>query len=184
MSFEIDRHRYAELFGPTEGDSIRLGDTDLFIKIEKDYTGYGNECKFGGGKTLRDGMGQNATQISKNPMDVSVALDSVGLSERKGNFPAQLSGGEQQRVSIARALAKRPKLLLCDEPTGALDDNTGRAILKLLQETCRKEKMTVVLITHNQAITPMADRVIKLQSGKVESDTINENPVSVDLIEW
>ena len=90
-----------------------------------------------------------ATQISKNPLDVDIALESVGLSERKNNFPAQLSGGEQQRVSIARALAKRPKLLLCDEPTGALDDNTGRAILKLLQETCRKEGMTVVLITHN-----------------------------------
>lgn len=125
-----------------------------------------------------------ATQISKNPMDVSVALDSVGLSERKGNFPAQLSGGEQQRVSIARALAKRPKLLLCDEPTGALDDNTGRAILKLLQETCRKEKMTVVLITHNQAITPMADRVIRMKSGKVVENRINENPKTVDEIEW
>ena len=125
-----------------------------------------------------------ATQISKNPMDVSVALDSVGLSERKANFPAQLSGGEQQRVSIARALAKRPKLLLCDEPTGALDDNTGRAILKLLQETCRKEKMTVVLITHNQAITPMADRVIRMKSGKVVENRINENPKTVDEIEW
>ena len=125
-----------------------------------------------------------ATQISKNPMDVSVALDSVGLSERKGNFPAQLSGGEQQRVSIARALAKRPKLLLCDEPTGALDDNTGRAILKLLQDTCRREKMTVVLITHNQAITPMADRVIRMKSGKVVENRNNENPKTVDEIEW
>lgn len=125
-----------------------------------------------------------ATQISKNPLDVDTALDSVGLSERKGNFPAQLSGGEQQRVSIARALAKRPKLLLCDEPTGALDDNTGRAILKLLQETCRKEKMTVVLITHNQAITPMADRVIRMKSGKVVENRINENPKTVDEIEW
>lgn len=125
-----------------------------------------------------------ATQISKNPMDVSAALDSVGLSERKGNFPAQLSGGEQQRVSIARALAKRPKLLLCDEPTGALDDNTGRAILKLLQDTCRREKMTVVLITHNQAITPMADRVIRMKSGKVVENRINENPKTVDEIEW
>lgn len=125
-----------------------------------------------------------ATQISKNPLDVDTALDSVGLSERKNNFPAQLSGGEQQRVSIARALAKRPKLLLCDEPTGALDDNTGRAILKLLQETCRKEKMTVVLITHNQAITPMADRVIRMKSGKVVENRINENPKTVDEIEW
>ncbi len=125
-----------------------------------------------------------ATQISKNPLDVDTALDSVGLSERKSNFPAQLSGGEQQRVSIARALAKRPKLLLCDEPTGALDDNTGRAILKLLQDTCRKEGMTVVLITHNQAITPMADRVIRMKSGKVVENRINENPKNVDDIEW
>ena len=125
-----------------------------------------------------------ATQISKNPLDVDTALDSVGLSKRKSNFPAQLSGGEQQRVSIARALAKRPKLLLCDEPTGALDDNTGRAILKLLQDTCRKEGMTVVLITHNQAITPMADRVIRMKSGKVVENRINENPKNVDDIEW
>ncbi len=125
-----------------------------------------------------------ATQISKNPLDVDTALDSVGLSERKNNFPAQLSGGEQQRVSIARALAKRPKLLLCDEPTGALDDNTGRAILKLLQDTSRKEGMTVVLITHNQAITPMADRVIRMKSGKVVENRLNENPKNVDDIEW
>lgn len=125
-----------------------------------------------------------ATQISKNPLDVDTALDSVGLSERKGNFPAQLSGGEQQRVSIARALAKRPKLLLCDEPTGALDDNTGRAILKLLQDTCRKEGMTVVLITHNQAITPMADRVIRMKSGKVVENRLNDKPKNVDDIEW
>ena len=125
-----------------------------------------------------------ATQISENPMDPKQALDSVGLLERKDNFPAQLSGGEQQRVSIARALAKRPKLLLCDEPTGALDYNTGKAILKLLQQTCREEKMTVVLITHNQAITPMADRVIRMKSGKVVENTINENPLDVEKIEW
>lgn len=125
-----------------------------------------------------------ATQISKNPLDPDTALESVGLSERVNNFPAQLSGGEQQRVSIARALAKRPKLLLCDEPTGALDYNTGRAILKLLQDTCRKEKMTVVLITHNQAITPMADRVIRMKSGKVVENRINENPLNVEDIEW
>ncbi|MBQ8859723.1 MAG: ABC transporter ATP-binding protein [Ruminococcus sp.] len=125
-----------------------------------------------------------ATQISKNPLDCETALESVGLIERKDNFPAQLSGGEQQRVSIARALAKRPKLLLCDEPTGALDYNTGKAILKLLQNTCREEKMTVVLITHNQAITPMADRVIRMKSGKVIENRINENPMNVDDIEW
>jgi len=117
-------------------------------------------------------------------MPAEEALRSVGLEDRMDNFPAQLSGGEQQRVSIARALSKRPKLLLCDEPTGALDYNTGKMILKLLQQKSREDGLTVVLITHNLAITPMADRVIKLQSGKVESDTINENPLSVDLIEW
>lgn len=125
-----------------------------------------------------------ATQICKDPMDALQALESVGLSDRTTNFPAQLSGGEQQRVSIARALAKRPKLLLCDEPTGALDYNTGRAILKLLQETCKKENMTVILITHNQAITPMANHVITMKSGKIVSNVYNENPKSVDEIEW
>ena len=125
-----------------------------------------------------------ATQLSKNPMDCMQALESVGLSERSANFPAQLSGGEQQRVSIARALAKRPKLLLCDEPTGALDYNTGRQILKLLQETCRKENMTVVLITHNSAITPMADHIIKMRSGQVIIDVHNDEPKNVEEIEW
>ncbi|MBQ2971021.1 MAG: ABC transporter ATP-binding protein [Ruminococcus sp.] len=125
-----------------------------------------------------------ATQISRNPLDPDKALESVGLKERTNNFPAQLSGGEQQRVSIARALAKRPKLLLCDEPTGALDYNTGKSILKLLQQTCREEKMTVVLITHNQAITPMADRVIRMKSGKVIENTVNHNPLDVESIEW
>lgn len=125
-----------------------------------------------------------ATQICKDPMDAEQALKSVGLGERMDNFPAQLSGGEQQRVSIARALAKRPKLLLCDEPTGALDYNTGRNILKLLQQMSREDGLTVVLITHNTAITPMADRVIKMGSGKIVSDIINENPLSVDEIEW
>ena len=125
-----------------------------------------------------------AAQICSNPLDSETALDSVGLLERANNFPAQLSGGEQQRVSIARALAKRPKLLLCDEPTGALDYNTGRQILKLLQETCRKDKMTVVLITHNGAITPMADHIIRMKSGKVVEDIYNENPKNVEEIEW
>lgn len=125
-----------------------------------------------------------AAQICKNPLDSEKALESVGLSDRKDNFPAQLSGGEQQRISIARALAKRPGLLLCDEPTGALDYNTGRQILKLLQDTCKKEKMTVVLITHNSAITPMADHVIEMKSGKIVRDIYNENPKSVEEIEW
>lgn len=123
-------------------------------------------------------------QICKNPRDPKEVLTEVGLQDRLSNFPAQLSGGEQQRVAIARALAKNPKLLLCDEPTGALDYNTGKAILKLLQDTCREKGMTVVVITHNSAIAPMADRVIKIKNGKVSKMTQNENPVSVDTIEW
>lgn len=125
-----------------------------------------------------------ALQICKDPLDAATVLDEVGLGERKSNFPAQLSGGEQQRVSIARALAKNPKLLLCDEPTGALDYNTGKAILKLLQDTCREKGMTVILITHNSAIAPMADRVIRMKNGKVAEITLNPNPVPVDTIEW
>ena len=125
-----------------------------------------------------------ALQICKDPLDAMAVLEDVGLGERAANFPAQLSGGEQQRVSIARALAKNPKLLLCDEPTGALDYNTGKAILKLLQDTCRKKGMTVILITHNSAIAPMADRVIKIKNGKVSKVTWNENPISVETIEW
>lgn len=125
-----------------------------------------------------------ALQICKDPLDAMAVLEDVGLGERAANFPAQLSGGEQQRVSIARALAKNPKLLLCDEPTGALDYNTGKAILKLLQDTCRKKGMTVILITHNSAIAPMADRVIKIRNGKVSKVTLNENPISVETIEW
>ncbi len=125
-----------------------------------------------------------ALQICKDPLDAMAVLEDVGLGERAANFPAQLSGGEQQRVSIARALAKNPKLLLCDEPTGALDYNTGKAILKLLQDTCRQKGMTVILITHNSAIAPMADRVIKIKSGKVSEVILNENPVSVETIEW
>lgn len=125
-----------------------------------------------------------AAQICKDPIDSETALESVGLSDRADNFPAQLSGGEQQRVSIARALAKRPALLLCDEPTGALDYNTGRQILALLQDTCRREKMTVVLITHNSAITPMADHIIEMKSGKIVRDIYNDNPKSIDEIEW
>jgi putative ABC transport system ATP-binding protein len=125
-----------------------------------------------------------ATQISRNPLDTLEMIDHVGLSGRKGNFPGQLSGGEQQRVSIARALAKNPKLLLCDEPTGSLDYNTGKQILKLLEGTCREKGMTVLLVTHNMAIAPMADKVIRIKSGLVESVKINENPLPVERIEW
>ena len=125
-----------------------------------------------------------ALQICKNPLDAKTVLEDVGLGERLNNFPAQLSGGEQQRVSIARALAKNPKLLLCDEPTGALDYNTGKAILKLLQDTCREKGMTVIVITHNSAIAPMADRVIHIKNGKVSGLEMNEHPVPVETIEW
>lgn len=125
-----------------------------------------------------------ATQICKNPMDSAEALDKVGLSNRLNNFPSQLSGGEQQRVAIARALVKNPKLLLCDEPTGALDYNTGKAILKLLSNTARQTGMTVIIITHNLAIAPMADRIIHVKNGTVDSVEINENPVPIEQIEW
>ena len=125
-----------------------------------------------------------AAQICREPLDAATVLDEVGLSERKANFPAQLSGGEQQRVAIARALAKNPKVLLCDEPTGALDYNTGKAVLKLLQNTCRKQGKTVIVITHNQALTAMADRVITVKSGTIQKIEKNEHIVDIDEIEW
>ena len=125
-----------------------------------------------------------ATQISKNPLDVRMVLERVGLNKRLDNFPAQLSGGEQQRVAIARAIAKNPKLLLCDEPTGALDYQTGKAILGLLREMCDKYAMTVIVITHNSALAPMADRIIHLKNGQVASMNINERPKSIAEIEW
>jgi putative ABC transport system ATP-binding protein len=125
-----------------------------------------------------------ANQISKNPLKAAQVLESVGLKDRMGNFPSQLSGGEQQRVAIARALAKNPKLLLCDEPTGALDYQTGKAILKLLQDTARSTGMTVIIITHNGALTAMADRVIQVRNGTVKSVTVNEKPQDISEIEW
>ncbi|MGN0293533.1 MAG: ABC transporter ATP-binding protein [Lachnospiraceae bacterium] len=125
-----------------------------------------------------------AAQICREPLDADKVLKEVGLEQRAGNFPAQLSGGEQQRVSIARALAKNPKLLLCDEPTGALDYQTGKQILKLLQDTCREKNMTVIVITHNTAITPMADHVIEIKNGQVGREFYNENPMPVENIEW
>ncbi len=125
-----------------------------------------------------------ALQICKDPLDARDVLGEVGLGDRLGNFPAQLSGGEQQRVSIARALAKNPKLLLCDEPTGALDYQTGKSILKLLQDMCRQRGMTVIVITHNSALMPMADRVIQIKNGKVSSMEVNETPLPVEEIEW
>ena len=125
-----------------------------------------------------------ASEICKDPLDADLVLDEVGLKDRKNNFPAQLSGGEQQRVSIARALAKNPKILLCDEPTGALDYKTGKQVLELLQETCRKKGRTVIVITHNSALAAMADRVIRINSGRVIEITRNDNPTPVERIEW
>lgn len=125
-----------------------------------------------------------AVQLCKNHLDPQKALGQVGLENRKQNFPSQLSGGEQQRVAIARAIAKKPKLLLCDEPTGALDYATGRQILRLLEKTCRKEQMTVIIVTHNSAIAPMADKVIRFKNGKVEDIKINHKPKSIDELEW
>lgn len=175
---------------PTEGDII-VGGKNISTLTEKQLIEYrrydiGFVFQFYNlvpNLTAKENV-ELAAQICKDPMEAQQALESVGLGDRMANFPSQLSGGEQQRVSIARALAKRPKLLLCDEPTGALDYNTGRSILKLLQETCKKEKMTVILITHNQAITPMADHVIKMKSGKIVSNQYNTQPRSVDEIEW
>ena len=123
-----------------------------------------------------------ATQICKEPLDIDETIEAVGLKERSQNFPAQLSGGEQQRVAIARAIAKNPKLLLCDEPTGALDYNTGKQILKLLQDTCRQRGVSVIVITHNLALTAMGDKVIKVRNGKIESVTINEHPLNYPKI--
>lgn len=125
-----------------------------------------------------------ATQICSNTLPAERVLEQVGLSNRMKNFPSQLSGGEQQRVAIARAIAKNPKLLLCDEPTGALDYKTGKEVLKLLQDTARRNNMTVLIITHNQAIAPMADRVIKMRSGKIEENNKNANPVLIEEVEW
>ena len=133
--------------------------------------------------TLKENV-ELASQICKNPADILETIEAVGLSDRIQNFPSQLSGGEQQRVAIARALAKNPKLLLCDEPTGALDYKTGKQVLKVLQETCRKQNKTVIVITHNLALCPMGDKVIKVKSGKIDSIVYNEHPMDVDRIEY
>lgn len=175
---------------PTKGH-LRVDGRDLAVYNQKDLVGYrrtdiGFVFQFYNlvpNLTALENV-ELAVQVCKDAWDASETLDKVGLSERKNNFPAQLSGGEQQRVSIARAIAKNPKLLLCDEPTGALDYNTGKQILQLLQDTCRKENITVLLITHNSALAPMADRLIRFKSGKVIEERKNENPISVSEIEW
>lgn len=208
IDFEIEKGEFAVIVGPsgagkttvlnilggmdtTTSGEVWIDGTDITKFKARRLTGY-----------RRDDIGfvfqfynliQNLTalenvelalQICKDPLDAAEVLREVGLGDRMKNFPAQLSGGEQQRVSIARALAKNPKILLCDEPTGALDYNTGKAILKLLQDTCREKGVTVILITHNSAITPMADRVIHIKNGKVSKMIRNEHPVPVETIEW
>ena len=183
-------HMLGGLDTPTKG-SVTLAGKDLY-RMKEDALAVFRRRKIGFVFQFYNLM-QNLTalenvelamQICKHPLDASEVLAEVGLEERMNNFPAQLSGGEQQRVAIARALAKNPKLLLCDEPTGALDYVTGKAILKLLQDTCREKGMTVIVITHNSALTPMADRVIKIRNGKVAGMKTNENPTPVEEIEW
>lgn len=208
VSFQIEKGEFVVIVGPsgagkttvlnilggmdsaTSGKVI-VGSTDISHYHPKQLTAYRrNEIGFVfqfynlvQNLTAKENV-ELATQISKQPLDPVKVLTLVGLKERMNNFPAQLSGGEQQRVAIARALAKNPKLLLCDEPTGALDYATGKAILKLLQDTCREQGMTVIVITHNSAIAPMADRIIRIKNGKVDSMEQNETPIPVEEIEW
>ncbi len=208
IDFEIEKGEFAVIVGPSgagkttvlnilggmdtaTSGSVLIDGTDITRYKSKQLTGYRREdigfvfqfYNLIPNLTALENV-ELALQICKEPLEAENVLKEVGLEKRMKNFPAQLSGGEQQRVSIARALAKNPKLLLCDEPTGALDYNTGKSILKLLQDTCRMRGMTVILITHNSAIAPMADRVIHIKNGKVSQTTINEHPVSVETIEW
>ena len=174
----------------TDGE-VYLDEEEISALSKKQLTGYRrNDVGFVfqfynlvGNLTALENV-ELANQICKEPLDAAQILREVGLGDRMKNFPSQLSGGEQQRVAIARALAKNPKLLLCDEPTGALDYQTGKAILKLLQDTARRTGMTVIIITHNSALTAMADRVIKVKNGTIFSVTVNENPQNVSEIEW
>ena len=196
ISFSIEQGELVVIVGPSGAGKTTvlniLGGMDTATSGKlyvdgKDITAYNSKQLTG---YRRDDIGfvfqfyNLVLQISKDPLDAQAVLEEVGLGERKNNFPAQLSGGEQQRVSIARALAKNPKLLLCDEPTGALDYNTGKSILKLLQNMCREKGMTVIIITHNQALAPMADRLIHIKNGQVARMESNENPTSIDEIEW
>lgn len=208
VSFEINKGDFAVVVGASgagkttvlnilggmdslDGGSIKVDDEDISAYSNKKLTEYrrfeiGFVFQFYNliqNLTARENV-ELASQISKNPLDVEHVMKMVGLEDRMDNFPSQLSGGEQQRVAIARALAKNPKLLLCDEPTGALDYQTGKSILKLLQDSCRETGKTVVVITHNLALTAMADKVIRMKNGRVVEFTVNETPLPVERIEW
>lgn len=208
VSFSIEKGEFVVILGPSgagkstilnilggmdncDEGKIVVDDTDISKFKDRDLTKYrrydvGFVFQFYNlvqNLTARENI-ELATQISNNALDVDKTIELVGLGHRKDNFPSQLSGGEQQRVSIARAIAKNPKLLLCDEPTGALDYKTGKQVLKTLQDTCRKMGTTVIVITHNSAIAQMADRIIKINDAKVRSMDINNNPLSVEEIEW
>ena len=208
VSFEINKGDFAVVVGASgagkttvlnilggmdslDGGTIKVDDEDISAYSNKKLTEYrrfeiGFVFQFYNliqNLTARENV-ELASQISKNPLDVAHVMKMVGLEDRMDNFPSQLSGGEQQRVAIARALAKNPKLLLCDEPTGALDYQTGKSILKLLQDSSRETGMTVVVITHNLALTAMADKVIRMKNGRVVEFTVNETPLPVERIEW
>lgn len=208
VSFSIEKGEFVVILGPSgagkstilnilggmdncDEGKIVVDDTDISKFKDRDLTKYrrydvGFVFQFYNlvqNLTARENI-ELATQISNNALDVDKTIELVGLGHRKDNFPSQLSGGEQQRVSIARAIAKNPKLLLCDEPTGALDYKTGKQVLKTLQDTCKKMGTTVIVITHNSAIAQMADRIIKINDAKVRSMDINNNPLSVEEIEW
>ncbi|MBQ1270585.1 MAG: ABC transporter ATP-binding protein [Clostridia bacterium] len=208
VNFEIEKGEFVVIVGPSgagkttilnilggmdscDGGKVMLDGVEVSAMNDRQLTAY---RRFDVGFVFQFyNLVQNLTAlenvelagaICREPLDAAETLRSVGLGDRLGNFPAQLSGGEQQRVSIARAIAKNPKILLCDEPTGALDYQTGKTILGLLQDTCRKTGKTVIVITHNQAITAMADRVITVRNGQVTSMTVNQNPTPVERIEW